>query len=60
MTEGMILSLVLMLGTLVLFGSSYLGLRQDWAKTAKLAAIWLGIIAGLFLFAEVFNLRLPN
>jgi len=60
MTEGMILSIVLMVGTLFLFGSSYVGMRQSWGKTAKLAAIWFAIITGLVLFAELFDLRLPN
>ena len=60
MSEGAILSIVLLMGSLFLFGSSYAGLRPSWRETAKLAAIWVGIIGVLFLVADLFELRLPN
>ncbi|WP_108790655.1 hypothetical protein [Erythrobacter sp. Alg231-14] len=60
MSEGLILSIVLLLGSLFLFCSSYAGLRPSWRVTAKLAAIWVGIFGVLFLVADLFELRLPN
>ena len=60
MTEGTWLSIVLMLGALFLFGSSFASYRLGAEKTITLALIWLGIFVVLVLIAELVGARLPN
>ncbi|MEP0391471.1 MAG: hypothetical protein ABJ205_01255 [Erythrobacter sp.] len=60
MNEGMIISIVAMLGWLILAGSALASFKLGWNKMAQLALVWLAIFAGLFVIAELLGARLPS
>lgn len=60
MNEGMIISIVAMLGWLVLVGSALASFRLGWAKMIQMALVWLAIFVGLFVVANLLGARLPT
>ena len=60
MNEGMIISIVAMLGWLILAGSALASFRLGWGKMAQMALVWLAIFAGLFVVANLLGARLPT
>ena len=60
MSEGSIVSLVALVGWLILCGSSLVSFKLGWNKLLQLALIWAAIFGGLFVIADLLDLRLPN
>ena len=60
MNEGMIISIVAMLGWLILAGSALASFRLGWAKMVQMALVWLAIFVGLFVVANLLGARLPT
>lgn len=60
MTEGAVVSIVLLIGWLILAGSALASFRLGWSRILQLALMWLAIFAGLFMLAELFDARLPG
>ncbi|MEP1421135.1 MAG: hypothetical protein ABJK59_05130 [Erythrobacter sp.] len=60
MNEGMIISIVAMLGWLILAGSALASFKLGWSKMAQLALVWFAIFAGLFVIADLLGARLPG
>ncbi|WP_298305243.1 hypothetical protein [uncultured Erythrobacter sp.] len=60
MNDGMIISIVAMLGWLILAGSALASFKLGWGKMAQLALVWLAIFVGLFVIADLFGAKLPG
>ncbi|MEM1052489.1 MAG: hypothetical protein AAGI28_10380 [Pseudomonadota bacterium] len=60
MNEGMIISLVAMLGWLVLAGGALASFRLGWSKMLRMGLVWLAIFVGLFVIADLMGARLPT
>lgn len=58
MSEMTTVSLVAMIGWLLVMVMGFASFRLSWGKTAQLALIWLGIIIGLYLIADMAGLAL--
>ena len=60
MTEGVVISIVAMLGWLVLAGSALASFKLGWGKLAQLALGWAAIFGGLFAIFYIVGAELPN
>ena len=60
MSEGSIVSLVALAGWLVLCGSALASFKLGWSKLVQLALIWAAIFGGLYVIADLLDLRLPT
>lgn len=60
MNEGMIFSLVAMLGWLFLAGGALASFRLGWSRIAQMALVWFAIFAGLFVIADLMGASLPT
>ncbi|WP_298333584.1 hypothetical protein [uncultured Erythrobacter sp.] len=60
MNDGMIISIVAMLGWLILAASALASFKLGWGKMAQLALVWLAIFVGLFVIADLFGAKLPG
>jgi len=60
MNEGMIISIVAMVGWLILAGSALASFKLGWSKIAQMALVWFAIFAGLFVIASLLGATLPN
>jgi len=60
MNEGMIISIVAMLGWLILAGGALASFKLGWSKLAQMALVWFAIFTGLFVVADLLGARLPG